>query len=126
MKHILLERPKQSPMGACRRQNLLNTNRLDFNQESQVYQLQPLAITTDISPADSTSSRRIFRLSEYFNVWVETLVVRNYSEVTDSTLFQIQAFFHSVKYLDVTGTKCTDEKVATFQNLRPEVRVLHD
>lgn len=126
MKHILLERPNQNPReGARRRPNLLCSNRFDFNQDLQVFQLQTSTLTTEINSADNTGPPRIFRVSDYFSASLETLVVRNYSEITDSALQEIETYFNSVKYLDVTGSKCTAERVAIFQNRCPEVRLLH-
>lgn len=66
------------------------------------------------------------RLSNYISTWLETLVVRNYSCTTDKTLAEIEELFRTIKYLDVTGTKCTEERVATFQIRCPEMRILHE
>lgn len=65
-------------------------------------------------------------LSNYISTNLETLVVRNYSRITDDTLREVEELFKRIKLLDVTGTKCTAEKVAIFQIRCPDIKILHE
>lgn len=69
---------------------------------------------------------RIFRLSEHVSSWLETLVARNYTEITDLALDDVKENLKTLKYLDVTGSQCTAERVASFRNCCPEVTLCHD
>ncbi|KAK9500735.1 hypothetical protein O3M35_001940 [Rhynocoris fuscipes] len=57
---------------------------------------------------------------------LETLVIRNYPGITDLTLKHAASFMKSLKFIDVTGSGCSEAGILDFKNARPEVRIQPD
>ncbi|XP_043286047.1 uncharacterized protein [Venturia canescens] len=55
---------------------------------------------------------------------LKTLVVRNYSRVTNQSLVYLAVNANSLELLDVTGTAVTKEGILTFKNARPNVTII--
>lgn len=60
------------------------------------------------------------------NNTLETLVIRNYPGITNSTLRHAQNCLKSLTYLDVTGCSCTMDEASVFKVYRPEVTLIYD
>lgn len=57
---------------------------------------------------------------------LETLVVKNYPGITDVTLRHAAGSMKHLKYLDVTGTGCSEAGIVDFKKNRPDVRIIPD
>ncbi|KAI4495591.1 hypothetical protein M0802_008603 [Mischocyttarus mexicanus] len=55
---------------------------------------------------------------------LKTLVVRNFSHITNSSLYYLTTNILSLETLDVTGTSVTKHGVQTFKSTRPTVKVI--
>lgn len=55
---------------------------------------------------------------------LKKLVVRNYNLVTDTSLKHAAVCLTNLIYIDITGTGCTEEGVATFKTKRPSVAII--
>lgn len=57
---------------------------------------------------------------------LETLVIRNYRGITDVSLRHAASFMKSLKFIDVTGSGCSEAGILDFKNARPEVCIKPD
>lgn len=57
---------------------------------------------------------------------LETLVVKNYPGITDVTLRHAATSMKHLKYLDVTGTGCSEAGILDFKKNRPDVQIVPD
>lgn len=57
---------------------------------------------------------------------LETLVVKNYPGITDITLRHATLSMKQLKYLDVTGTGCSEAGILDFKKNRPDVTIIPD
>ena len=55
---------------------------------------------------------------------LETLVVRNYPRVTDASLVHAEKCLLSLKYLDLSGSRCSAKQAAIFRKNRPKVSLI--
>ncbi|XP_015183494.1 PREDICTED: uncharacterized protein LOC107070111 [Polistes dominula] len=86
------------------------------------------AIGTTAKKVIHTSPHGILILEEenriFNNPPLKTLVVRNYSQITNSSLIYLSNHILSLETLDVTGTSVTKQGVQTFKSKRPNVKVI--
>ncbi|XP_043494527.1 uncharacterized protein LOC122519249 [Polistes fuscatus] len=86
------------------------------------------AIGTTAKKVIHTSPHGILILEEenriFNNPPLKTLVVRNYSRITNSSLIYLSNHILSLETLDVTGTSVTKQGVQTFKSKRPNVKII--
>lgn len=67
-----------------------------------------------------------FNLTNGLNNILEKLVVRNYPTISDRLLRFTMTNFKVLKYLDISGSKCTMSLIELYKKERPEVTLIHD